>query len=250
MDSNKIFDVLKRYKSVLENMGYKVIYIGLYGSQNYNLSDEISDLDAKAIILPSLSNIISGDYICEHIKCDEGDIEVRDLMSFYNIISKGSFSYLESINTPYSLGDDFIKELFLKIPLNYKSIIHAMCEKRSALTYKYPSKSKVFNDFGCDPKQFHHIVRLHDLLIFNLENNSELSYLKYDGSKRDYLISLKRGMNGKSVNDLILESDELISEAKDIFKKYRKDYVYKNMDLSKEIGKYLEDKIRETLLSD
>ena len=32
-----IFKTLNDYKKMLENKGYNVIYIGLYGSQNYNL---------------------------------------------------------------------------------------------------------------------------------------------------------------------------------------------------------------------
>ena len=39
MDKNEIFKELVNRKKILENKGYKVIYIGLYGSQNYNLDD-------------------------------------------------------------------------------------------------------------------------------------------------------------------------------------------------------------------
>lgn len=35
-----IFKTISEYKKLLEEKGYDVIYIGLYGSQNYNVDDE------------------------------------------------------------------------------------------------------------------------------------------------------------------------------------------------------------------
>ena len=45
MEEKEIYITLNKYKKELEQRGYKVIYIGLYGSQNYNCSDEFSDID-------------------------------------------------------------------------------------------------------------------------------------------------------------------------------------------------------------
>ena len=53
MKDEEIYKQLSRYKKILEDKGYNVIYVGLYGSQNYNLDDEESDIDAKAIIVPT-----------------------------------------------------------------------------------------------------------------------------------------------------------------------------------------------------
>ena len=58
MRKDKIMNQLQAYKSALEEKGYKVVYIGLYGSQNYNLQDKKSDIDAKAIVIPSLKEIV------------------------------------------------------------------------------------------------------------------------------------------------------------------------------------------------
>ena len=35
-----ILRILNYYKQLLEQKGYKVIYVALYGSQNYNVDDE------------------------------------------------------------------------------------------------------------------------------------------------------------------------------------------------------------------
>ena len=54
-------DIVKRMQehyAVLEDMGYEVVGLFLQGSQNYNLGYEDSDVDTKAIILPTLDDII------------------------------------------------------------------------------------------------------------------------------------------------------------------------------------------------
>ena len=42
----------------LKNKGYRVIYVALYGAQNYNLQREKSDYDYKAVVVPSLRDIV------------------------------------------------------------------------------------------------------------------------------------------------------------------------------------------------
>ena len=53
-----IMETLLKYKQALEKDGYNVLYIALYGSQNYGVSDEYSDVDAKAIVLPKIDDIV------------------------------------------------------------------------------------------------------------------------------------------------------------------------------------------------
>ena len=121
------------FAATAEEKGYKVIYIGLYGSQNYNLDDEESDIDVKAIIMPTLHDIIFRKVTSATIECEKGNIDVKDLITFYDVIKKGNFSYIESIQTKYSIGDKYIKELFSQFKVNKKSMLGAMYEKRKAL---------------------------------------------------------------------------------------------------------------------
>lgn len=144
MEKQEIFKTLSSYKSILEEKGYNVIYIGLYGSQNYNVDDEFSDIDCKAIVLPSLHDIIFRKVTSKTIELENGAIDVKDLITFYDVIRKGNFSYIESIDTDYFIGDKYIKELFRQIKPNLKSILGAMYEKRKALTHEYPSKHNEF----------------------------------------------------------------------------------------------------------
>lgn len=244
----EIFKTLSQYKTCLEKNGYKVLYIGLYGSQNYNLDDENSDIDAKAIILPTLHDIIFRKAISKTIECENGNIDVKDLITFYDVIKKGNFSYIESIDTKYSIGDKYIKELFSQIRPNFKSIVGAMYEKRKALTHEFPSKKEEFQKFGCDPKQHHHIIRLYDLLSYNIENNCSKSYLKYNGDAKEKMIILKRNMHGKNVRELEEEGDLYIEKARNLLDYNEPDYSYEYSNIDEQINNYIENSLKMELL--
>lgn len=246
MEKQQIFKTLGQYKKVLEDKGYQVIYIGLYGSQNYNLDDEASDIDCKAIIMPSLHDIIFRNKTSKVVECENGNIDVKDLVTFYEVIRKGNFSYIESIDTEYSIGDKYIKELFKQIRPNFKSILGAMYEKRKALTHEYPSKHEEFEKWGFDPKQLHHIYRLHDLLSYNIRSGEHKSYLNYYDKDvvRDILIDLKRNKNNMAKEFAEEQGDVYIEHAKQLIPE---DYKYEPIDLSNEVSAYLEKHLKTEL---
>lgn len=243
MKERMLFKELSNYKKILEDKGYNVIYIGLYGSQNYNLDDDESDIDVKAIIMPSLHDIIFRKVTSKTIECEKGNIDVKDLLTFYDVIKKGNFSYIESIQTQYSIGDKYIKNLFSQFEVNKKSILGAMYEKRKALTHKYPSKVEEFEKWGYDPKQHHHILRLYDLLEFNLMNNSNRSYLtySYEEPRRRELIEYKRNINNIAKSIIEADSDFIIERARQLIDY---NYSYEVINIDDEINKYIEDNIK------
>lgn len=247
MQDKKIYKELNNRKKILEEKGHKVIYIGLYGSQNYNLSDEESDIDVKAIVLPSLNDIIFRKVTSKTIECENGNIDVKDLITFYDVIKKGNFSYIEAIDTKYFIGDKYIKKLFSQFRPNFKSMLGAMYEKRKALTHEYPSKHNEFQKWGFDPKQHHHILRLYDLLEYNLKNNDTKSYLVYkdNSDRRKELLDYKRNNNNIALSIIEQDSDDFINRARELVD-YNYSYEYKNIDT--EINKYIENNIKVDLL--
>lgn len=251
---NEIREELIKYKRVLEDKGFVVLYIGLYGSQNYNLHDEESDIDVKAIVLPTLHDIVFRNNVSTTIECENGNIDVKDLVTFYEVIKKGNFSYIESIDTNYWLGSNEVKKLFLQFRPNLKSIVGAMHDKRNALDHPYPSKAEEFAKWGCDPKQYHHIVRLFDLLIHNLSNEEQLSYIDYnDKSKgtehsKKTMIEIKRNTLGLNKIEMLSDSDDYINRARDLVD--YKNYIYESPDLEIEIYALIERYLRNFLSSD
>lgn len=247
MRREQIYIRLREYKKILEEKGFNVIYIGLYGSQNYNVDDEQSDIDCKAIILPSLHDIIFRKVTSTTIELETGAIDVKDIITFYNVIRKGNFSYIEAIDTTYSIGDKYIKELFRQIRPSLKSMLGAMYEKRKALTHEYPSKEFEFQKWGFDPKQYHHIIRLFDILSYINVTGKQISYLEYQGSARKFMIDEKRNKNNYMKEQVEQSSDHIIGIAKSFIPK---DYKYESTDLSKDVSEYIENKLKIKMMND
>lgn len=242
---NHIFKTLAQYKKDLENRGYKVIYIGLYGSQNYNLDDELSDIDAKAIILPTLHDIIFRKTTSKTIENETGEIDVKDLVTYYEVVKKGNFNFIEPLQTNYFIGDKKIREMFEGIKPNLKSIYGAMLEKRKALTHEYPSKVKEFKKWGFDPKQLHHIMRLYDLL----KSRTDKSYLVYENGSDElnHLIRVKRNIDNYYTKEQAeFVADNIIMNAIDLIPN---DYKYEQINIDDEINEYIENKLKVELIN-
>lgn len=252
-------DKLNEAFQILTAKGYNVIYIGYYGAHNYNLADEQSDYDFKAIVIPTLTQLIKRDVISKVIECDFGNIDVKDLITFTSNMNKGNFSYIESLKTIYNIdkGNELlgipIQELFKDVKVNYMSMVGAIYEKRKALTHEYPSKTEEFENFGCDPKQFLQAIRLYDILrdrskcpdnynlsykVYNdngiqfelTEFESESSSRKYEFTRQD-LISMKRGML-MPLDEIVRIFDYIQIKARDYLPK---DYKFTPLDYTDEI---------------
>lgn len=77
----------------------------LYGSQNYGLADENSDIDIYCITVPSYEEILFG-YKRSNVtykteKSSKNQITTKNLIDFFKELDKGNFTTLELLFTPY-----------------------------------------------------------------------------------------------------------------------------------------------------
>ena len=169
---------LKMQKEVIESMGYKVAYICLYGSQNYGLdinNDEYkSDIDMKAIIVPTLKDLINNSKpVSEVIETEWGQCDLKDIRIYFDKgILKANPVYIETLYTEHYIVDDLFLEEFSYIRskrdelvdcLKYqmlRAMYGMMCEKRKALCHPYPTIKDKIDKYGYDGKQLHHIYRI------------------------------------------------------------------------------------------
>ena len=246
---------LQEAYNVLTDKCYKVVYIGYYGAHNYNLADEKSDYDFKAIVIPTLEQTVKRTVISTVVECSFGNIDMKDILTFTTNMNKGNFSYIEALKTQYNLdyGKELlgisIQELFKDVKVNWMSMVGAIHEKRKALTHEYPSKHEEFEKFGMDPKQFLQGIRLYDILYrrsldpdsFNeayirYEDNDEVQFslreLEVESSSRKYDFTRQDLINMKRT--LIMPADETIRIFDTIQQKARdflpKDYKFIPLD--------------------
>lgn len=181
MDKKYIIDCLQKQKEIFETKGHKIAYICVYGSQNYNLDiyneEYQSDLDMKAILVPTLDNLIKNSKpISITEKTEWGECDLKDIRIYMETTLKANPAYIETLYTDYYLIDNmFINEIntilnmrdeLLEVlkPQFLRAIYGMMCEKEKALYHPYPSIVAKIEKFGYDPKQLHHIVRLYNMM--------------------------------------------------------------------------------------
>lgn len=224
MKTQNIYKTLNSYKKMLENKGYEVIYIALYGSQNYNLDDELSDIDARAVVLLNIEQLLKREVVSKTIDYENGQIDVKDVMSYIEQLNKGNPAYVETANTNYYIGNKEFRNLINGYDFNPKAAIGMMYEKRKAIEKYLPTSMNLSGD-EYDPKQYHHIVRLRNMLIFNKT--------WYAGKPRERMLKLKRD-NTMTRSEILVEADALIKGVES------KEYKYSQNDNDVAIYKWLE----------
>lgn len=81
---------------------HRVLAVLVRGSQNYNQSTTVSDLDVVAVILPPLADLARGlGGISTTLHTDTGDILVQSFDLYCKNLSKANPVFLETMTTPY-----------------------------------------------------------------------------------------------------------------------------------------------------
>lgn len=196
----------------------RIIYIAPYGANNYNLTDEQSDADFKAIVIPSLDDVIfERKPISTVIDYENGQIDIKDIRSIVSCWRKMNPQFLEILFAEYffinPLYDGRFEEILnikekivlANIPNALKAIYGMIQEKNNALTHPYPIQKELIDKYGFAGKQLHHILRMKKISDWYLDKNeSYFNMLRYNPNE-DFtkeLIKLKRNKENSIANDL------------------------------------------------
>lgn len=215
MNKEKIMSTLKKFKDEIENKGYNVYAIMLKSSQNYNLDDGESDIDANVVLIPRLHQIKNG--VKAKFDFKEGEVTCHDIYSFAQIVGKGNPQWIEVCHTEYKIGASL--DIFKDFQINPSALKGMAYEKVKAFDKLYPSRKHLVEKFGFDPKQLHHIVRLRDLL------ESGLQVQKYqDEEKIKYMMDIKRGRFPDNQDDAFKMRDDVMDEILELAEEAKLEY--------------------------
>jgi hypothetical protein len=199
-----IMKTLQKYKEHAEAQGLIVYAIGLKGSQNYNLSDKESDIDANLVFIPTLQQIRTGETF--KFTFTEGEVTCHNIYAFAEIVAKGNPQWIEVCHSEWHIGSF---DLFKHYNLNPSALKGMMMEKVHAFSKLYPSTKAAIEKYGYSPKQLHHIIRLYDVL------NKDVKVYKYSDRARSYMMDIKRGRQPLTLELAIaLRDDYIIKLAK------------------------------------
>lgn len=204
-DEWKINDRLKADYNYLEFLGYEVVAVVLQGSQNYDLDYEDSDIDTKALVLPSVDDIILGGKKVSLTKVLETNehIDIKDIRLMFDNFLKQNINFLEILFSKYSYVNPIYKE-YMDILINNREEIAAYdnyrglnCavgmsfQKYKALEHPYPSIKDKIDEYGYDGKQLHHMIRLDEFIHRYFEKGQTFEECLISKDPH-YLISVKK----------------------------------------------------------
>ena len=187
------------------NEHYTPIYLGLYGSQNYGLSTEDSDVDTKAIVFPTITDIALGHQMTSKTICfeDGAQCDVKDVRHMVHNFLKQNINFLEILFTEYYYSNakfepfvSFLRDNAERIAhYNPVACIRAMYgmafEKFKALEKVTPASKLKIEKWGYDPKQLLHIVRLREFMEDYIKGKTFAQCL--DCGHKEYLLKVKHG---------------------------------------------------------
>lgn len=150
-----------------------VVVVNLYGSQNYDMDTEDSDFDFKAIVLPSLDDVIRNRKpVSTVLEFNGGQIDVKDIRLMFDNFKRMNTNFVETLFTEFYVANpkfasDWARVRDLAPTLvraDMRRALNCMCgmalEKDHALCHPYPSKMNLIEKYGYDAKQLSHIMRL------------------------------------------------------------------------------------------
>ena len=199
----KIFKRLKSDFDYVSSLGYKVLGVMLQGSQNYNLDYDGSDIDTKAIVIPTFEDFVLNRKPASTtlILPSNEHVDVKDIRLMHECFRKQNINFVEILFTKYKYMNTEYESLYQPMFDNNEKIAHynnyaavnciagMVYEKHKAMEHPYPTLKDKIEKFGYDCKQLHHIARCEEFL------NRYIAGIPYAecliSEQRQYLINIK-----------------------------------------------------------
>ena len=229
----RIFSKLTEHYNEALSLGHEVFCVVLQGSQNYNLdiySDKYkSDIDTKAILLPSFDDFCKGyqPTSTPHVRENNEHIDLKDIRVMFETFKKQNVNFVEILFSDYFIVPSKYEGYWMRLRELGESLTHChpsqtlktmaglSYEKRKALCHPYPTIKDKIDKYGYDGKQLHHIIRINEFIKNYVSGVSFKKCLTlHDGKILDMLVNSK--LNEYSLDEAIEIADRLNAETETI----------------------------------
>ena len=160
------------------SLGYEVLGVFLQGSQNYCLDYSGSDIDTKAILIPSFTDFVLNKKpeSTTLIREDNSHIDIKDIRLMHECFRKQNINFIEILFTKYKYINPEYEPLYQPMfdynerIAHYNNYAAVNCiagmvyEKHKAMEHPYPTLIEKIEKYGYDNKQLHHILRCEEFL--------------------------------------------------------------------------------------
>lgn len=227
----RIYSRLREDFDYVTSLGYNVLGVFLQGSQNYNLDYEGSDIDTKAILVPSFDDFVLNKKPVSTtlIKEDNSHIDLKDIRLMHDCFRKQNINFIEILFTKYKYLNHEYESLYQPMFDNNERIAHynnyaavnciagMVYEKHKAMEHPYPTLADKIEKYGYDNKQLHHIIRCREFLERYINGVSYTDCLI--PTTPEYLIKVKSSYH-YSLDEARAIADNCEAETKYIKKEY------------------------------
>lgn len=233
----------KRFNEHLEDFRKKfpnleLAYFAVQGSQNYGLDyygdGYCSDLDTKAIVLPSLDDIVQNKspISITYVRENNEHIDIKDIRVMFETFKKQNVNFIEILFSKWKYINPMYEKFFSELIENREEIAHfnynqalrciagMSMEKKKALCHPYPTIKDKIEKYGYDGKQLHHIIRMNDFIKNYVAGESYENCL-HTFSDKDILFNAK--LNYFSLNEALEMAEKYDSDTKRIMQENLKE---------------------------
>lgn len=225
MDRNEfIKSRLQEHYNEVKDLGYEIFVVALQGSQNYNLdlyTDEYqSDVDTKAIILPSFDQFCKGSSPISHthVRANNEHIDLKDIRVMFDTFKKQNVNFVEILFTDFYVVNPKYTDFWKQLQALGEDLVHChkaqtlrtmagmSMEKRKALCHPYPTIIDKIEKYGYDGKQLHHIIRINEFMLSYLAGATFKECLEFH-TKESLDLLKKAKLNKFSLDEALQLAD-------------------------------------------
>lgn len=155
-------------------------------------------------------------------------VDFKDIRLMFECIRKQNVNFIEILFTPYCIINPLYTDLFQSVLdarediARYNNYAGMSCllgmalEKQHAMEHPYPAALAKIEQFGYDPKQLHHALRMREFMTRYMAGENYFDCLV--SKQSDYLVEIKRGCHTlEEARQLMQEAvDSMIADKKQI----------------------------------
>lgn len=235
LNKEKILKRLQEHWNYAASLGYnedRFLGIWLYGSQNYGMANENSDVDSKIIILPSFSDFcLNKQWLSKELHYENEHIEIKDIRMLREMFMKQNINYVEILYSEYFILNPRYADLFNRYFIKNRDLI-SHYDQNKAVKSIGGQLINTLNQDSTDNKKLYNSYRLYYFLQNYLHGKTYSECIHPKEKEHEFLWKLKYGLlevcsDAEAKQQIATELDEkvriLVEEYKDITSPCQKD---------------------------
>lgn len=219
MEQKWMNEVEAHHEMACDHNAYEraVMFTCLYGSQNYGLATDASDVDTKSYVFPSIRDAAFHRPLLskELVAPDGSHVEMKDYRDMFANIRKQSMNFLETLFTPYVVVDENWQKLYDALHAAREELARLDVNRGAMATFGH--MCNMYKRYLRDenPKQMAHLMRLHDALQRYALTDEPYELLLTKPNGLDYLKDVRDGNvwphELKKVGEILMaQSEQLV----------------------------------------